>query len=1440
MINENQAFNLLEIASKSPEFSSSGNTAGVLINEPKPNVSASGHNPLELLLIGWGFYKNEEKKAFDKIKDYVHTGLDLAGGIPEVGAVFDGANAALYAEEGNYEQAAISLGSAALDLVPGVGTGAKITKYSVKGGMAVSKAVIKTAEKVGLEQAEKTALKQLEKGALKETTKTAEKGALKTSEKEIVKTEEKQAVKNAEKKTGDASTQGKAEEDGIAVKDSKNKQVEKDCPGAGHPVNPISGIKFLTGEAELDFVLSAPLSLFWQRSYFSDQTGNGWLGQGWSLPFSWRLLRQTDGMRLIDSQGRVFHLPILRAGQSHFDRHEQLFFSREDNGRYCVTTSDCRLRYLFSPLAAGEEDPQGERALYLPLTGIEDANGNLIRLFYDDAGLPHMIQDAAGRWLKLAFITLSLPDGQQVHRLQKVILMKKQEKDCSTETQVSYGYSDEGDLISVLDAQGQICREFRYTNHILTEHRQPGGLIARYEYDIYTPKGKVVRHTTNLGQVWRFDYSDGETRVTDPLGRVTHYQYNSARAFIGFVDANGQTTQATLDTLGRPVTFALPGGGQTHHTYEPYGKLTSRTDTAGNRTTFRYDNRQRLSAITDVMQQTTHYEYCTEDNAMSVINPLGQRTDYLFNNRGLTTAITCEDVIRCQMRYNAEGQLVSWTDCSGYVTRLTYQHEGRVTTLKFPDGTQTIVTYNAQGKRLSSLFADGSGEYNAYDQYGRLTERRNVLGAQTVWQLDLDGLPLKRINSHNENFSYHYDAARRLVKLTNENAADYHIEYDNNDNILREKGFDNGVTGYRYDAAGKLIEKTEYGSPASATACDPNAPGILTTFRYNDQGLIIEKIIRNAAQNTSAHSYFDYNAAGFLILARNSHSTVTRRYNALNQLVSETSETMGKSQTLQHQYASHGQRSQTLLPDGKRIDYLYYGSGHLLQINLDGKPVCMMERDKMHREVFRSQGLLSSHFSYSPIGQLTTQHVAADAVSDFSAPVISRHYQYDKAGNLQLMHDQYEGVTQYRYDSQDRLISAGSECFSFDPAGNPVEPGVSTSENRVMNNRLIRYQNNHYRYDRYGNLQEKITGDGKHLYLYYDPEHQLERLTMISNGRQQTTVYGYDALGRRIYKKHQDNTVMFLWDEDRLVNETQTDQTRIYLYPPASFIPLAQIVQRASMEPEIYYYHTDQIGTPREMTSSEGKIVWRTGYMAWGKTRIHDRSQKNKDASPAQSLRFQGQYYDEESGLHYNRYRYYDPDTGRFISQDPLGLAGGENSYQYAPNPTVWVDPLGLMNTSGVSGDSSFSQGSIGKASYEFDTKTKNLTIKTHGAPFATQTDRLASGASLTKQIKNVINKEGGYVNRVTMQSCYSAYGGPASQAQQLANNLNTPVTGYTGKFTEEVRVGASRPLGGDAKTFQPSTSNIGKNVSKTLNKAGNNATKGAYNVSKLFKGSGN
>ncbi|TEW80385.1 type IV secretion protein Rhs, partial [Serratia marcescens] len=184
--------------------------------------------------------------------------------------------------------------------------------------------------------------------------------------------------------------------------------------------------------------------------------------------------------------------------------------------------------------------------------------------------------------------------------------------------------------------------------------------------------------------------------------------------------------------------------------------------------------------------------------------------------------------------------------------------------------------------------------------------------------------------------------------------------------------------------------------------------------------------------------------------------------------------------------------------------------------------------------------------------------------------------------------------------------------------------------------------------------------------------------------------YHYDALGRRSrkavrYKGKTEQTTRFLWQGYRLLQEQRDDGSRrSWSYDPASlWSPLAALEQAGdSRSADIYWYHTDLNSAPLEVTDAAGNLCWSGQYDTFGKLQGQTvaGAAKRQGAQYQQPLRYAGQYQDDESGLHYNLFRYYEPEVGRFTTQDPIGLRGGLNLYQYAPNPLMWVDPLGLSN----------------------------------------------------------------------------------------------------------------------------------------------------------------
>ncbi|WP_197272155.1 RHS repeat-associated core domain-containing protein, partial [Neisseria sp. 83E34] len=535
-------------------------------------------------------------------------------------------------------------------------------------------------------------------------------------------------------------------------------------------------------------------------------------------------------------------------------------------------------------------------------------------------------------------------------------------------------------------------------------------------------------------------------------------------------------------------------------------------------------------------------------------------------------------------------------------------------------------------------------------------------------------------------------------------------------------------TGYAYDAAGQLTEQTEYGLSDGSKADRPEIWHI-HRFKRNILGQLVEKTSRRIdgtpvpAEEGKHYSRtrFDYDPlTGNLIKARNRHSSVELVYDVLDRLVSETTVHNGQTAGVGYAYDPLGNRTRTVLPDGRSINYLYYGSGHLHQINLDGEVISDIERDKLHQEIQRTQGALTSRYDYDPMGRLKHQTATANRTLQHNGKLntlvggaVRRSYRYDKAGNLIQTADQRSGVLDYVYDKLGRIESAvnkqsGSrEKFAFDPAHNILSDKVSDglkdkglSENlsdkphtgRIKGrnigkgNRLETYKGTEYTYDALGNMIYRQLSDGGSQFFQYDSENQLVRAEIKKKeGNTEVWEYAYDPFGRRLSKERKDKLAWtstapkrthFVWDGTRLLQEYNYKGSYTYIYTDQdSYEPLAQVFDNhKDRQQYLFYFHNNQIGTPHEMTDIHGNLLWYGSYSAWGSLASEKRIYENIH----QPFRLQNQYFDEETGLHYNFFRYYEAETGRFTNQDPIGLMGGDNLYFFAPNVQGWIDTLGL------------------------------------------------------------------------------------------------------------------------------------------------------------------
>ena len=387
------------------------------------------------------------------------------------------------------------------------------------------------------------------------------------------------------------------------------------------------------------------------------------------------------------------------------------------------------------------------------------------------------------------------------------------------------------------------------------------------------------------------------------------------------------------------------------------------------------------------------------------------------------------------------------------------------------------------------------------------------------------------------------------------------------------------------------------------------------------------------------------------------------------------------------------------LPGEQKLAWLHYGSGHVSAIRFGQQLVTEFTRDRLHREVRRTQGAREQFRQYDSLGRRTLQ--CSELSTDVTLPeqaLLERLYRYTARGELSGVSDTLRGEVDYGYDAEGRLLKHyearqghSRAQFSYDAADNLA---ASNAAAPVTDNRLQHWQALFMKYDHWGNLVSRRNGLYEQHYVY-DAENRLVSARGTGPEGRFEARYHYDALGRRTRKivttTHGTTDTRFLWQGYRLLQVQQESGLRsTYVYDPnEAWSPLARVDHlRDQSSGEIYWFNTDLNGAPLEVTDERGAVRWSGQYGSFGEVRHQSEGFSrlvNRTAMAHQPLRYAGQYADGETGLHYNLFRYYDPQVGRFIVQDPIGLNGGWNLYQYAPNPLGWIDPLGLAacNSSG-------------------------------------------------------------------------------------------------------------------------------------------------------------
>ena len=966
------------------------------------------------------------------------------------------------------------------------------------------------------------------------------------------------------------------------------------------------------------------------------------------------------------------------------------------------------------------------------------------------------------------------------------------------------------DLVEQVDAEDH-TRHYAYAAHLLTRYTDYNGFGQNLEWQTdpaWAPfPTRCIRTVADDGSEdtrLAYDAWHNETTLTDAAGNKTVYTCNGDNLVTGIettaADGSHPFAQRIWDRNGNLVKEIDPEGRSTHYTYDDRGNLLAVRNPGGAQTRYEYDAGNNPIKIVDPAGKAWQRQFDPNGNLVGQTDPAGRRTGYTHDDLGRLTAIQDARGGKKRLAYNDASQLVSSTDCSGRVTRYSYNQLGHLTGSTDAARQSTYYDTDKLGRVNAVTRPDGSKERFHYDANDNLTSSTDANGNTTRYFYNPQGLLTTRIDPNGHRLGYRYDKNLQLLQLVNQNGDTTDFSYDAQGNLTRETGFDGKCTRYEYSHGGQLTA-----SISGQTR---------TEYTRDDLGQLLEKtVLHTSGGGTSRQSTrYQYDILGKLTGVRNPQGEIHYGYNDAGHLTEERQHVklkVGKKViervfTLKHALDELGNRIDTTLPNGRKVGTQRYGSGHWIGTLWNGAPLVDLERDELHREKARQLGRmtparqdrLQQTRRYDPLSRLVSQRLNHERDR-----IAARNYQYDPLGNLTQIEDLQRDKIRYEYDPVGQLLKATQpnlvETFAFDPAGNMTDGAPSqaaqhantagkdhdtweqglghlTEQPRnettpmiapVTRNLLKHYLNMTFEHDAEGNTVRKIVKGGKDeqpysLYLTYDAENRLAKVSRPRPGEAIEAEYRYDAFGRRTAKIVRlqkwmqatgthggagdmqtvgEDVTFFVWDGDVLVQEIRPDTTISYLYEPDSFVPLAQVhsdtpdsaydpeavqqkqtqeeeraqqeedeaekmkwlavtdanahalaaatieernrqareedfarLEREAKDDRMYFVHADHLGTPQEVVSEEGKVVWLARYRAWGRIYKLDKEEI------AQPFRFQGQYEDAETGLFYNRYRYYDPDSARYLTQDPVGLMGGENPYRYVKNPSGWVDPLGL------------------------------------------------------------------------------------------------------------------------------------------------------------------
>ncbi|MFD0922308.1 RHS repeat-associated core domain-containing protein [Saccharopolyspora rosea] len=1004
-------------------------------------------------------------------------------------------------------------------------------------------------------------------------------------------------------------------------------QADDLCTGGSEPVDLATGHVVMT---ETDLEIRGPLSLVLMRMHVSSYPAGRWFGPTWTSTLDQRLEIDEENVCYFSPDGMILVYPLPAVGSEVLPIDGPRWPLRQHaDGSYSLVDPLREHTSRFGRLTAGSRT--------LPLLAVEDAAGRRIDIEHHRFGPPRVIRHSDGYRVEIdsAGERVTAIRVLDPERVQNVLVMR-------------YAYDDRGRLAEVINSTGKALR-FSYDDAgRLTEWRDRNDFWFRYSYDEH---GRCVRTTGPDGffdSVFTYDPERMVTTYTDSLGGVKEFQFNEAKQLVRESDALGGTTLSTWDRYDRLLSRTDPLGRTTHYEYDELGRPKWITRPDGSVVRLYFEGEAVTSIAVDDGERTWFRDYDGEE-----LDPFGGKV-------GVAAELDL-DAIRSG-RLDGPG-----AEPAAEPDRSVLDVFGRPRETAAPGGGRIQLGWTVEGGRAWLVDPLGGRQQWRYDPEGNEIAHVDQLGAVTTAEHGPFETPVADTDPSGARTTRTYDTERRLTSVTNPQGQTWRYTRDLAGRVVAETDFDGRVQRYSYDAAGQLVRSV-------------NGAGEETHYVYDVLGNLVEW------RAPSGVTTYTYSPVGHIVRAANDDAVVEFERDDEGRVTAET--VNGRTVTFTYDDEASTIRRRT--PSGVDSAWNYDTAGRALGLSFGGHWLTF-GYDAAGREVNRAlDGTVALAQSYDAEQRLTSQEVTLRS----GQPVLRRRFHYRPDGELVGVDDGIRGSIRYQIDPVGRVVEVIApdrrENYRYDGMNNVVaSDGLADAETgprRYAGNTLVAAGAVGFRYDAQGRLVGRTDRTGRTWHYAWDSH---DRLVAVTTPEGVVWRYRYDPVGRRIAKQRlapDASTVVeqveFAWDGGTLIEQVHTDPNGVrtvttWAHRPDDGAPVAQLERVGSLE-RFHAIVTDQVGTPTELVDPAGSLAWHGRTSLWGRELPAPRG------AATTPLRFPGQYADAETGLNYNVYRYYDPATGRYLSQDPLGLAPAPNPVAYVGNPHREADPLGLMPKGGA------------------------------------------------------------------------------------------------------------------------------------------------------------